>query len=162
MGTVGKKYAENLDKLIPFKQIEEMTEETMGAYVPWLFPSLGLAESESSWSTFSIHPLAPDKTKVIVRTKMEPMSDVEYQSQLSKSNRNWTKIMGDKTKYDRSDESDPMASGDFMQEDIYACEQQQKSLSNPLFSVIATAHYQESSVRGFQKIVKRWMNLSNL
>lgn len=152
-----KKYAENLDDLIPFKRISEMTDEYIGAYVPWLFPSLGLAESEASWSTFLVVPLAPNKTKVIVRTKMEEMTDYEYMKQSEKSDRSWTRIMGEGTKYGNWDEDDPMASGDFMVEDIYACEQQQKSLSNPLFSVVATAKNQESTVRGFQAIVKRWM-----
>jgi len=151
------KYKENLDTLIPFKRIAEMTDEYVGAYVPWLFPNLGLAESESSWSFFYTIPLAPDKTKVIVRTKMEPMTDWEYYKQNSKSSSSWYKIMGGETKYGNEDSDDPMASGDFMAEDIYACEQQQKSLKNPLFGIAATAKHGESTVRGFQERIARWM-----
>ena len=42
-------------------------------------------------------------------------------------------------KYRTVDKNDPMASGDFITEDIYVCEQQQKSLKSPYFSVGATA-----------------------
>lgn len=154
---LAKKYFDNLDKLIPFKRIEEMTDEYIGAYVPWFFPNLGLSETESTWSTFHITPIAPDKTKVVVRTKMEKMSDWEYTKLSMKSYSSWHGIMGGDTKYGNKDADDPMASGDFMAEDIFACEQQQKSLKNPLFGVVATAKKGESTVRSFQGIIKRWM-----
>lgn len=155
-----KDYSENLEQLIPFKKIKEMTDEHLGAYVPWLFPSLGLAESESSWATFQVIPLAPDKTNVIVRMKLEEMTDWEYQKQGTKSRKNWEKIFGKQTKYTSSDPQDPMSSGDFMQEDIYVCEQQQKSLKNPLFSVAKTAKKGESTIRQFQEIVQKWMEFN--
>tara|TARA_R110002074_G_scaffold121684_1_gene256084 strand:- start:165 stop:338 length:174 start_codon:yes stop_codon:yes gene_type:complete len=50
-----------------------------------------------------------------------------------------------------------MASGDFMKEDIYACEQQQKSLSSPLFSIGAKAQKGEYAVSKFQSVVKEWI-----
>lgn len=152
------KYRDNLDKLIPNKRIAEMKDEYIGAYVPWLFPGLGLAESESTWTTFQVIPIAPDETKVIVRTKMEEVSTTEYFKQEIRSYYSWSKYMGDETKYNSTDENDPMASGDFMEEDVFACEQQQKSLKNPLFSVQYTAQHGESTIRGFQKIVDKWMN----
>lgn len=154
------KYRDNLDQLIPFKRIQEMTDEYLGAYVPWLFPNLGLSEGESSWSTFHAIPLAPDKTKVIVRTKLEPMTEWEFTKQQMKSGLSWHGIMGGETKYGKKpDENsdDPMDWNDFMEEDVYACEQQQKSLKNPLFGVTATAKYGESTVRNFQKIIGKWM-----
>lgn len=46
-----------------------------------------------------------------------------------------------------------MTSGDFMQEDIYACEQQQKSLQSPYFEVGASATFGESPVRDHQRVV---------
>lgn len=155
---LAKHYLDNLDKLIPFKRISEMTDEHVGAYVPWLFPNLGLTESEASWSIFHVTPLAPDRTKVVIRTKLEEMTNWEYTKQSLKSYSSWSGIMGNRTKYGSTDEDDPLASGDFMAEDIYACEQQQKSLSNPLFSVAATAKNMESTIRDFQSIVKRWMD----
>ena len=155
---LAKKYADNLDKLMPFKRIKEMTDEYIGAYVPWLFPNLGLSETESTWSVFHAIPLAPDKTKVIVRSKLEEMTDWEYYKQSMKSYSSWHGIMGGSSKYGNTDENDPMASGDFMAEDVYACEQQQKSLKNPLFSVVATAKNGESTVRNFQQIIEQWMD----
>ena len=157
---LAKKYFDNLDKLMPFKRIQEMTDEHIGAYVPWLFPSLGLSETDSSWSIFSILPLAPDKTKVIVRSKLEPMTDWEYYKQQAKSYASWHGIMGTDTKYGgqpNENSEDPMDWNDFMEEDVYVCEQQQKSLSNPLFGVPTTAKHGESTVRKFQQIIKKWM-----
>lgn len=155
---LAKHYFENLEKVIPNKRIKEMTDEYIGAYVPWLFPSVGLSETESSWSTFQVIPLTPDKTKVIVRSKIEETSSWEYSKQELRIYNNWNKIMGRDKKYDSNVKDDPMTSGDFMAEDIFACEQQQKSLSNPLFSVVATAKHGESTVTGFQTIIQKWMN----
>lgn len=153
-------YKDNLDTLIPTKRIQEMTDEYLGAYVPWLFPNLGLSEGEGSWNIFHAIPLAPDKTKVIVRSKLEPMTNWEYTKQQMKSNMSWHGIMGGKTKYGKDPDSnseDPMDWNDFMEEDVYVCEQQQKSLYNPLFNVTETAKHGESTVRNFQKIIQRWM-----
>lgn len=155
-----KKYRENLDKLMPFKRIAEMTDEYLGAFASWLFPNFGLSESESSWSTFHAIPLAPDKTKVIIRSKFEPMSNWEYTKQQVKSYMSWHGIIGNKTKYGEKPDynsEDPMAWNDVMEEDAYACEQQQKSLNNPLFSVGATAEHGESTIRAFQTIIEKWM-----
>ena len=154
---LAEKYAENLEDLIPYKRIPEVSDLELGAFVPWLFPNLGLGETESAWSVFHAIPLAPNKTKVIIRSKLTPVSESEYYRQERKSWRNWEGIMGFKAKYE-GDENDPMASGDFMQEDIYACEQQQKSLKSPYFEVGATAQNREGTVRDFQKIVEHWMN----
>jgi len=157
-------YRENLDKLMPTKRIKEMTDEYLGAYVPWLFPNLGLSEGEGSWNIFHAIPLAPDKTKVIVRSKLEPMTDWEFSKQQMKSNMSWHGIMGGETKYGKKPDqnsTDPMDWNDFMEEDVYVCEQQQKSLNNPLFGVTATAQHGESTVRNFQTIVERWMGGSS-
>jgi len=157
---LSKEYRDNLDKLIPYKRIKEMTDEYLGAYVPWLFPNLGLSEGEGTWNVFHTIPLAPDKTKVIVRTKMEEITNWEYYKQGAKSYASWHGIMGNKTKYGgEPDENsqDPMAWNDFMEEDVYVCEQQQKSLKNPLLNISATAKYGESTVRNFQNIIKQWM-----
>ncbi len=153
-------YHNNLDQLIPTKRIQEMTDEYLGAYVPWLFPNLGLSEGEGSWNVFHAIPLAPDKTKVIVRSKLEPMTNWEFTKQQMKSNMSWHGIMGGKTKYGRepnSNSDDPMDWNDFMEEDVYVCEQQQKSLKNPLFGISYTAKHGESTVCNFQKIIQRWM-----
>ena len=53
-----------------------------------------------------------------------------------------------------------MASGDFMAEDVYACEQQQKSLRSPYFSVGASARQGEAAVRQFQGLIASWLGES--
>ncbi len=50
-----------------------------------------------------------------------------------------------------------MASGDFMQEDIYACEQQQRSLRSPYFEHGPSAAAGEAGVRQHQELVKAWL-----
>ena len=137
-----------------------MTDEHLGAYVPLLFPNIGLSEGEGSWNTFHIIPMAPDKTKVVVRSKLEPMTRCRIQGASTKSYNSWHGIMGSDTKYGKApneNSDDPMEWNDFMEEDVYACEQQQKSLKNPLFNVTHTAKKGESTVRTFQGIIKKWM-----
>lgn len=145
-------YRDNLKQMIPYKRITGMTDDILGAFVPLLYPNIGLSETESSWSIFHIIPLGPAKTKVIVRSKIEPMSSAEYAAYSVRSGAGWAKFGGNFAKYEGTSD-DPMASGDFMKEDIYACEQQQRSLKSPLFSVGATALELEKSVRDFQEIV---------
>ncbi len=151
-------YQTHLNDLIPFKRIAEVTDQHLGAYVPWLFPALGLAENESSWSIFQVIPLAPDQTKVITRTKLEPMTDKEYLRQKRKSDNNWYKLMPVRPKYEQAAADDPMASGDFFAEDVYVCEQLQKSLNNPLFGITATAKHGERPIREFQKVIEKWLS----
>ncbi len=153
-------YQARLDDLIPYKRIAEVSDEQLGAYVSWLFPTVGITASESSWSTFQIVPLAPDQTKVIVRTKLEPMTEWGYYRQKKKSDANWYKLMKGKAKYENMEPDDPMASGDIMAEDIYACEQLQKSLKNSLFEVGALAQNQESTIVKFQEVVAKWLALA--
>jgi len=54
-----------------------------------------------------------------------------------------------------------MLSGDFMAEDIYACEQQQKSLTSPYFEIGASAEKGESPVRQHQKVVLSYLKRDN-
>ena len=54
-------------------------------------------------------------------------------------------------------EDDPMAAGDFTAEDIYACEQQQKSLYSPHYEV-GPAAIGEGPVLEHQSVVIRWMD----
>ncbi|MCT4663759.1 MAG: aromatic ring-hydroxylating dioxygenase subunit alpha [Flavobacteriales bacterium] len=137
--------------------IKSVPREKIGAYVPWLFPNIGLGENEASWSTFQTIPLAPDRTLVVIRSKVENASEWEFAKQITKSSLSkvWSKY-GGKGKYE-GDKSDPMASGDFMLEDIYACEQQQKSLQSPMFSIGAQAKRGEYAIFRFQEEVKKWM-----
>lgn len=137
--------------------IDHIPPEELGAFVPLLFPNLGLAETENSWSIFHIIPLGPESTQVITRTKVMDQSSLSFTWQALRSASFWSRRSS--TKYESAQSpDDPMMSGDFMAEDIFACEQQQKSLHSPLFSVGASAQHTESSVRGFQAIIRDWMD----
>lgn len=150
-------YLADINNASQFPLIDKMPKDKIRAYVPWLFPNIGITESENAWNTFHAIPLAPDKTLVVIRSKTMNVSEWEYTKQYTKSmtSKVW-KTLGNKGKYE-SDASDPMASGDFMAEDVYACEQQQKSLSSPMFSVGAQAKRGEFAVSKFQSVVKEWI-----
>lgn len=134
-----------------------MPRERIGAYVPWLFPNIGITEGEAQWNTFHAIPLAADRTLVVIRTKVANKSEWEFTKQYAKSSANklWQRY-GGQGKYE-GDSNDPMASGDFMAEDVFACEQQQKSLYSPRFSVGARAVRGEYAIVRFQEEVKKWM-----
>ncbi|MEW7290240.1 aromatic ring-hydroxylating oxygenase subunit alpha [Aquimarina sp. 2304DJ70-9] len=150
-------YAKDVKNAAPYPLIDSVPEDKIGAYVPWLFPNIGITEGESAWNTFHVTPLAPDRTLVVIRSKTMNVSEWEYTKQYTKSSMHkiWQHY-GNKGKYE-GDPSDPMASGDFMAEDVYACEQQQKSLQSPMFSVGAQAQRGEFAVSKFQSVVKEWI-----
>ncbi len=152
------KFKHNLKKMSPFPLIEHFTDEQpIGAYVPMFFPNLGIAATESSWSIFHVIPLTPEVTRVITRTRLMPVSDWEFAKQASRS---WAYYSSQRSKYDQPlQEDDPMESGDFMLEDVFACEQQQKALQSPLFSIGATARYQEAAIQEFQQHILNFMEI---
>lgn len=154
-------YLENLEKLSSAPLIDTVPKEKIGAYVPWLFPNLGLAEGENGWDTFHLTPLSPTRTRVVIRSKVMNVSEREHTKQYNRSNKEsfWLEH-GTFPKYqtdDNSDSTDPMHSANFMAEDVYVCEQQQKSLSSPYFSVGAQAERGEYAIRKFQQVVKDWI-----
>lgn len=139
-----------------------LPKDRLGASVPMLFPGLGLGESESSWSTFHIQPLAPNLTRVVIRSKVSNASEWEFTKQSMRSSSFWKKNITGKYEYDENNPDDPMTIGDFMKEDIYACEQQQKSLQSPYFEVGASATLGESPVRAHQQVVLGYMQGKNM
>ncbi|WP_282610445.1 aromatic ring-hydroxylating dioxygenase subunit alpha [Pelagibius sp. Alg239-R121] len=145
-------YARDVEKNAPMPLV--LPKDQLGASVPMLFPGLGLGESETSWSTFHVIPLAPDLTRVETRTRVKNASDWEFSTQEWRSGAFWGKHISGKYAVEELGEAeDPMTSGDFMAEDVYACEQQQKSLKSPYFEVGASAEQGESPVRQHQQIV---------
>lgn len=146
-------YAADVERNAPMPLV--IPAEQAGAWVPMLFPGIGLAENEDSWSVFHITPIAPDSTRVVVRTKVADASFLAFASQSFRSWSFWSKRV--RPKYDSGDVDDPMASGDFMQEDIYACEQQQRSLHSPYFEHGPSAEVGEAGVRQHQELVKAWL-----
>jgi len=152
---LSKDYLAGIENNSPLPLIDSVPKDRMGAYVPMLFPNLGLSETESSWSTFYVIPVAPNQSIVEIRTKVMPASDWTYMTQQWKSwnyfkNRKWDK-------YGTGDRDDPLASGNFMTEDIYVCEQQQRSFKSPYFSIGAIAQDLEKSVYQYQKNVQRYI-----
>ncbi|WP_293074255.1 aromatic ring-hydroxylating dioxygenase subunit alpha [Okeania sp. SIO3B5] len=152
---LAKDYGADIQNNSPYPLIDHIPPEKIGAYVPMLFPNLGLSETESTWSIFHIIPIAPDKCVVEIRSKIMPVSSWDFAAQEWKSWNYFKSRQGDK--YKTKDKNDPMASGDFMAEDIYVCEQQQKSLQSPYFSVGAIAKDLEKSVYQYQRNVQNYI-----
>lgn len=154
---LAESYAKNLESQSDLPLLDCFTkDQPIGAYVPMLFPNLGIGAAEGSWSIFHVIPVAPDKTIVRTRTRVKNASEWEFTKQSLKAMTHYETDYG--VKYpDSQDENDPMNSGDFMAEDVYACEQQQRVFKSPYFSVGATAKNQEASVRGFQQQVLKFM-----
>ena len=149
-------FAENQDRKLAMPRV--IPGDMHGAWVPMLFPGIGIGALEDSWNCFVVTPLAPDRTRVETRTRVANASGWEFSKQAMRSAGFWSR-MGIGGKYsggDVSGDNDPMASGDFTAEDIYACEQQQKSLRSPWFEV-GPASVGEGPVIGHQKIVRQWV-----
>ena len=144
-------YAENVEKNAPYPLV--IPAEQAGAWVPMLFPGIGFAESESSWSLYHVTPLAPDRTRVVTRSRMADASGWTFTLQQWRSAGFWWNRVGGKYE---GGADDPLASGDFMAEDIYACEQQQKSLTSPYFEH-GPSSVGEAGVRGHQELVQAWV-----
>ena len=113
-------YAANIARNAPMPLI--LPPNQLGAWVPMLFPGIGLAENESSWSTFTITPLAPDLSRVENRTRVKDASLFAFAMQYARSAPFWGRSV--RGKYKSGGDDDPMMSGDFTAEDVYACEQQ--------------------------------------
>ena len=132
--------------------------EKAGVWVPMLFPGIGLAESESDWTTFIVKPIAPDLTRIENRVRVANVSDWEFQKQERRSAAFWQKKTTPKYASEGAQQNDdPMTSGDFTAEDVYACEQQQKSLTSPYFEHGPSSIHGESPVRQHQELVKSWL-----
>ncbi len=155
---LAKDYLDSIETKTRLSVGDHIPTEQLGAYVPLLFPNLGLAETEADWSIFHIIPLTPEKTLVKTRSKLIPVSPWAY------TKRQWAsweycQSQGQKPS-NTQNEQDPLASGDFMAEDIFICEQLQSALRSPYFAVSATAKDLEQSIVQFQKLIKNWVESS--
>ncbi len=148
-------YAANLEKMAELPLIDHIPQEQLGASVPMLFPGIGLSETETSWSVFHIQPVAVNKTVVTVRSKTMPVSEWDFMKFGSRSDKLWQDRLG--PKYTSAEPGHPLGSGDFMQEDIYVCEQQQKALASAYFQLGPSALKGEAPVRQHQKIVLQYL-----
>lgn len=148
-------YQSNLAKNTPMPLVYEASDENKGTWVPMLFPGIGLAESESSWSVFQVTPLAVDKTRVVIRTKVANKSSYEFIKQSTISSGFWSQKV--KAKNSNEDANHPLGSADFMQEDIYVCEQLQLAMQSPHFEIGPSAQHGEEPIRQHQKLVWDWV-----
>lgn len=152
-------YRKDMHKLTPYKIIDHIPPDKLKAYLYHLFPSVLITETEGSWSTMQFTPLAPDRTRIDVRTRIMPMTTSEYYSQSITSWWAWGKRMNEQpAEEEHHHHDDPLASGDFMAEDIYACEQQQKAMYSPLYSTGPMSR-DEQSILGFHRAIVKFCPL---
>jgi len=144
-------YAQDLERHAPYPLIDDRPVPELGAYVPLLFPGLGLVETESSWSVFHIRPLSAQTSEIVVRTRLSAAPSHRFNRQDRRSQGFWRKLI--RPKYAHGDEGDPMQSADVMQEDLYVCEQQQKALHQPVFEHGPSARIGEAPVRHHQTLI---------
>lgn len=144
-------YQKDLVKNTPLPLVYEVTDENKGTWVPLLFPGIGLSESESSWSIFHIIPISVDKTRVVIRTKVANCSSYAFIKQSVVSASYWSGKT--KAKNAHYDQKHPLGSADFMQEDIYVCEQLQKAMQSPQFEIGPSADKGEAPIRQHQQLV---------
>ena len=149
-----ERYGADIKANAPYPLV--IPSEQAGAWVPMLFPGIGLAETESIWATFIVKPLAPGLTRVENRVRVANASIWEFGKQALRSNSFWSGSFGGKYKPDPENKDDPMTSGDLVAEDVYACEQQQKSLKSPYFEV-GPVSVGESPIIGHQEIILNWL-----
>ena len=148
-------YAADVERKSPMPLIDHIPRERIGAWVPMLFPGIGFGEAESIWSLFHVTPLAPDRTRVVTRTRAADVSGWAQLWQLLRSGALWQRPRG---KYEGDAKTDPLASGDFMREDKLVCEQQQRSLGSPQLQHGPSALGGEAPVRRHQEIVLEWLD----
>ena len=84
-------YARNIERNAPYPLV--IPPEQAGAWVPMLFPGIGLAENESEWTLFHVTPLAPDRTRVVTRSRVAnaPMRAFARQGIRSWGSLGWTR-----------------------------------------------------------------------
>lgn len=173
-----KKYKESLKKESPLPLIDHIPEEKLGAYVHMLFPCFGLAGVESVWSIVQIIPKAPELTIVKIRAWTMPISASDYlkmakddlaaklhiakqEKSLLSAGKFLLYALTGVDSYDKTiklpEDKDPLTSGDFMIEDIYACEQQQKAMKSPKFAIGPMTKDLEDSILQFHKHVREFM-----
>lgn len=152
-------YAADQDKKLPAPRV--IPKDQSGAWVPMLFPGVGIGAAEDGWSVYVVEPLAPDRTRIINRSRVANASAWEFSKQSMRSGNFWSDfgLSGKYKNGDAKSADDPMTSGDFTAEDMYACEQQQKSLYSPHYEV-GPAAKGEQPILDHQKIVLGWLERS--
>ncbi len=127
--------------------------ENWGAFIHMMFPNFGIAGTEYSWSTIEVIPVEPALTRVKIRTRtaLEGIS-LAIATVYEKVGAWMSQVIG------YTGEAGPLQSGDFMLEDIYACEQQQKAMASPRFAFGPTSVDQEQLIVDFQRAVLSFLN----
>jgi len=151
-----QEYVLDQHKKLPAPRV--IPKDKNGAWVPMLFPGIGIGAAEDGWNIYIVEPVAPNRTRVINRSRVANASAWEFSKQSMRSSGFWSNfgLSGKYEDHDAQSKDDPMAAGDFTAEDVYACEQQQKSLYSPHYEV-GPAAVGEQPVLDHQQVVLNWV-----
>jgi Rieske 2Fe-2S family protein len=129
-----------------------------GAYV--LFPNLALFETATSWSTFHVLPLGPDKSYVDIRLLAAPEAVARLGNQTVARDDLPDCVVSAKgpMSFHRIADKDvhPLQSDNVMLEDIFACEAMQAGMGSPAYEIGALSGF-EDALPFFQRHVLDYM-----
>ena len=125
-----------------------------GAYV--LFPNLALYETATSWSTFHVIPLGPDRSLIDIRLLAAPSALERLGNQAMPADDLPDCVVSAKGRMSFHTAADrtvhPLLSDNVMLEDIYACEAVQAGMASPAYEIGAMSGY-ENALPFFQRQV---------
>lgn len=148
--------------------IADYPKQDYGAFTHMLFPNIGVIETEQMWSLFQVIPVAENHTQIVMRTWVEPYewnrkTDTQvyngFDESKPKTNNTsgltgWLFGGGESSK---SGEHEFLDSQDVMLEDIYVCEELQRSMHSSAFEVAAYASDGEDVIERFQQNIAAYM-----
>lgn len=145
-------YADGIENRSPLPLLPGFDTSNPVVRAPMLYPNLGVFEGESSWSTFHVVPVSPTESRIETRTRIAPASIPARALQAAKSL--WNAPRRPARKHVQQHPSDPIGSGNFIAEDNYVCEQQQRGFESPMFEQGPMARHAEGPVREFRKRIR--------
>ena len=117
-----------------------------GAYV--LFPNLALYETATSWSTFHVTPVAPDRSLIDIRLLAKPSAVERLGNQTIPDEDLPDCVVSAKGLLSfhmpTDKERHPLETDNVMLEDIYACEAVQAGMGSPAYEIGALSGFEDA------------------
>ena len=136
------------------KPIDGIDPGSPGPSVWLLFPNSGVQGTSVYWATFRIIPVAPEKTRVDVRSWLMPSENdhaTSYKAMFPTPGHEADAAADMEFQTIRSVDVHPMDTGNFMIEDMWICERMQKAMRSPMYRVGPMAPNVESPLTYFQQ-----------
>jgi phenylpropionate dioxygenase-like ring-hydroxylating dioxygenase large terminal subunit len=152
------------------RRIPGIDDEWLGSTVHLLFPNLGLASGGEYWLTLLMTPLAPDRTRVEVRTRAAVGGSIDklllggrfaLDAAWQRARRTAVGLAGHlgRNGVGRVTAAGLNSADDVSAEDKRAAEAVQAGMRSPVFSVGAMARDYESAITEFQRNIAHYVPL---